>query len=429
VKDAKKFAAGFALVQSLLLEDGTLLAGHDVSSGGTICAALEMAFAGNVGIELTLPTQINETISFAFSEKPALILQIAAEHFPRVQKECEAHGLATRLLAEIRGTMIRVNAGELSFTKGLSELRRTWYRPSFLLDAKQTREKCAKERFESFDKHPLKYKFPSGFTGTLSSLPVEPDGKTRAGLSAAIVRDKGTNGDRELAYSLFLCGFDVKDITMTDLVSGREDLSDVSLLAFPGGFSNSDVLGSARGWAGAFRYNPKADEALSKFYDRPDTLSIGVCNGCQLMMELGLVFRGDKTHPRMKHNESGKFESAFVGVRVPETKSIMMKPLIGSDLGVWVAHGEGRFEFSKDESSYDIALKFMSADYPANPNGSQFNAAAVCSSDGRHLAIMPHIERSLFAWNWPHRADFSPQAELSPWVLSFLAAKDWLLSR
>ena len=160
-----------------------------------------------------------------------------------------------------------------------------------------------------------------------------------AGIKAAIIREKGVNGDREMAWSMHLAGFDVKDVHMTDLIAGRENLEDLNFIVFVGGFSNSDVLGSSKGWAGAFLYNPKAKAALDNFYARHDTLSLGICNGCQVMIELGLVYPEHAHMPKMLLNKSHKFESAFLNVDIMENKSIMLKSLAGSRLGIWVAHG------------------------------------------------------------------------------------------
>lgn len=250
---------------------------------------------------------------------------------------------------------------------------------------------------------------------------------TPSGVKAAIIREKGVNGDREMAYSLYLAGFDVKDVHMTDLIAGREDLSDVNMIAFVGGFSNSDVLGSAKGWAGSFLFNPKAKAALDNFYARPDTLSLGVCNGCQLMMELGLLYPEWKDHPKMHHNGSQKFESHFVGITIPENNSVMFESLQGATLGVWVAHGEGRFKLPADRSKFQMAATYQYPEYPGNPNDSDFAVAALTSKDGRHLAIMPHIERSLFPWNWPHYpSDRKLTDQASPWLEAFVNARVWV---
>ena len=213
---------------------------------------------------------------------------------------------------------------------------------------------------------------------------------------------------------------------MTDLVSGKETLEEVNMIVFVGGFSNSDVLGSARGWAGAFLYNPKAKAALDRFYARPDTLSLGVCNGCQLMMELGLVYPEMENHPVMHHNASGRFESAFVNVDIPRNNSVMLGSLEGTRLGVWLAHGEGRFVLD-GVPDVRLAATFSYDAYPGNPNGSDAAAAALCSRDGRHLAMMPHLERSLFPWNWAHYPGVLRRThEATPWVEAFVNAFRWV---
>jgi phosphoribosylformylglycinamidine synthase len=280
------------------------------------------------------------------------------------------------------------------------------------------------ERFHNLTKQALNYKFPDDFSKRLADYGLAHDADLSQAPVAAIIREKGVNGDREMAYSLHLAGFRVKDIHMTDLIAGREDLSDVQMIAFVGGFSNSDVLGSAKGWAGAFLYNEKARKALENFYDRPDTLSLGVCNGCQLMVELNLLYRGKTSPVKMHHNDSGKFESAFLTVRVEESPSVMLKPLQGSTLGIWVAHGEGKFAFH--DGGLSPAATYAYSAYPGNPNGSDRDTAALCSEDGRHLAIMPHLERSVFPWQWAYYPEGRSEDQLSPWLLAFVAARKWV---
>jgi phosphoribosylformylglycinamidine synthase len=272
----------------------------------------------------------------------------------------------------------------------------------------------------------LEYSFPSSFNGKFETYGIDAKRRTPTGLKAAIIREKGVNGDREMAYALYLAGFDVKDIHMTDLVSGREDLSDVNIIVFVGGFSNSDVLGSAKGWAGAFLYNPKAKEALDNFFKRKDTLSLGVCNGCQLSMELGLLYPEWEDHPRMHHNGSGKYESIFINLTIPENNSVMLGSLKGTRLGAWVAHGEGRFMLPEDKSLFQVAAEYSHPEYPGNPNDSDFGVAALCSKDGRHLAIMPHIERSLFPWNWGYYPTARKGDKVSPWIEAFTNAREWI---
>jgi len=232
-----------------------------------------------------------------------------------------------------------------------------------------------------------------------------------------------------MAYSLFHAGFEVKDIHMTDLISGREDLSDVNMIVFVGGFSNSDVLGSGKGWAGAFLYNEKAKRALDKFYSRQDTLSLGICNGCQLMMELGLLTPGKKDKPLMQPNLSGKFESHFLNVDIPENQSVMFGPLGGSRLGVWVAHGEGRIVMPDHHIAAQVAARYSYQAYPGNPNGSDDAIAAITSADGRHLAMMPHLERAVFPWQWAAYPCERKSDEVSPWIDAFINAREWILQQ
>ena len=222
-----------------------------------------------------------------------------------------------------------------------------------------------------------------------------------------------------------LCGFKVRDVHMTDLIKGRETLEDIQLLVAVGGFSNSDVLGSAKGWAGAFRYNAKARAALENFFSRKNTLSLGVCNGCQLFIELGLLNTNQTQRPKMMHNKSGKFECIFTAVNIKPSSSIMLKGLEGSILGIWAAHGEGRFSLPKAEINYQIPAKYLYEGYPSNPNGSDFNAAMLCSDNGRHLVMMPHLERSTFPWNWAHYPE-NRKDKFSPWIIPFENAKRWL---
>ena len=322
---------------------------------------------------------------------------------------------------------ILVSKDGATYQFGIDYMRDVWYSSSYLLDRKQSMNGCAKARFENYKMQPVEFAFMPEFKGKLSQYGITPDRRTPSGIRAAIIREKGTNGEREMAYSLYLAGFDVKDVTMTDLISGRETLEDVNLIVYCGGFSNSDVLGSAKGWAGAFLFNPKAKEALDKYYAREDTLSLGVCNGCQLMMELNLINPEHKKNGKMLHNESHKFESRFLGLTIPTNRSVMFGSLSGSKLGIWVAHGEGKFSLPYDEDKYNVVAKYSYDEYPANPNGSDYSIAAIASADGRHLAIMPHLERSIFPWqNGCYPADRLHSDQITPWMEAFVNARKWV---
>ena len=423
VVDPESFKRGLKFIQALVSAE-EILAGHDISSGGLVTSALEMAFAGNQGIELSINGSPLDVPAKLFCEKPGVLLQVEAGKAREITVKAQHLGLQAEIVGQVKGTQIRLHAGPLSFSAALADLRRKWFKPSYLLDSKQTTPRLAKERLEHFDAHPLEFHFPDAFTGKAADYGVDLARIKTTGIKAAVIRDKGTNGDREMALSLFAVGFDVRDVTVSDLMTGRESLEDLNFIVFPGGFSNSDVLGAGRGWAGVMKYNERAMASVRRYYSRPDTLSLGVCNGCQLVTELELLYPEHERKIRMRRNESHKFESCFVNVKIRNTNSVMLAPLAGAQLGIWVAHGEGRFELPEGESSYDIPLRYISADYPANPNGSAFNAAGVCSLDGRHLIMMPHLERSIFSWQWPYRAALS--FEVSPWIAAFAAARDWI---
>ena len=426
VTDAAYFAKAFDTLQQLI-EDGKVMAGHDISAGGLLTALLEMTFSHNgVGLKVDL-SGLGEAdaVKALFSEKPAVLIQVSDTD--DVTSKLQAAGISYSILGKptaSNSVEVALNGQEFRFS--ISELRDKWYRTSYLLDRKQSGEQKAKERFENYKNQERQLKFAPSFTGSFAQYGIDPKRRAASGVKAAIIREKGSNGDREMAYSLYLAGFDVKDVHMTDLISGRETLEDVSFIVFVGGFSNSDVLGSAKGWAGAFLYNPKAKEALDKFYARKDTLSLGVCNGCQLMAELGLIYPEHEQKHKMLHNDSHKFESSFLTIDIPKNDSVLFSTLEGATLGIWVAHGEGKFSFPYAEERYNVVAKYSYEQFPGNPNGSMYNAAAVASADGRHLAIMPHFERAIFPWQWAHYPADRKKEQVSPWIEPFVNALSWI---
>nr|WP_262511766.1 phosphoribosylformylglycinamidine synthase [Pseudochryseolinea flava] len=425
VKDDTYFAKAFGAIQQAVRQN-LLWAGHDISEGGLITALLEMTFARpNVGLTLNLNVLGTDLVKDLFAENPGVIVQARDEK--ALQALLEKEGVDYKILGHVTGERkVTINHQQQMLSLAIDELRDQWFRTSYLLDSLQRPQAHAEKRFHNYKNQVLDYTFPKTFNGKLESYNIDQKRRTPSGVKAAIIREKGVNGDREMAYSLYLAGFDVKDVHMTDLVSGREDLSDVNIIVFVGGFSNSDVLGSAKGWAGAFLYNPKAKEALDNFFKRKDTLSLGVCNGCQLSMELGLLYPEIKDHPRMHHNGSGKYESIFINLTIPENNSVMLGSLKGTRLGAWVAHGEGRFMLPADKSLFQVAAEYSHPEYPGNPNDSDFGVAALCSKDGRHLAIMPHIERSLFPWNWGYYPSERKGDIISPWIEAFANAREWI---
>ena len=430
VKNPDYFCDAFNAVQELV-KRGWIMAGHDISAGGLITTLLEMCFAnteGGMSINLHDLCRDGDVVKTLFAENPGVVIEVSDEHrieFRKFMEECGV-GFAKIGYSVPGERTIVVKAGDFEHTFDIDALRDVWYEKSYLLDRKQSFNGCAAERYKNYKNQPLEMKFNRDFTGRLSQYGISADRREMTGVRAAIIREKGTNGEREMAYSLYLAGFDVKDVMMTDLITGRETLEDVNMIVFCGGFSNSDVLGSAKGWAGAFLFNPKAKEALDKFYARKDTLSLGICNGCQLMVELGLVGSKDGGRARMLHNNSHKFESCFVSLDIPQNDSVMFGSLSGSKLGIWVAHGEGKFSLPEAEANYNVIAKYNYAGYPANPNGSDYNVAGICSADGRHLAMMPHLERAIFPWqNAWYPAD-RRNDDVTPWIEAFVNARKWI---
>ncbi len=417
VQDAGYFAKAFDAIQQLITRE-KILAGHDVSAGGLLTTLHEMTFTSNntgLTIDFTCFDKNYKLSELGFSERPGVVIQVKDMQY--VTDFLHEAGIGYH---EIGKPVVNSNTIELKYTGTISfpigTNRNKWFESSYLLDRKQCGVNLAKKRFANFAKQELHFAFPQHFTGK----EIEFSGKNRP--KAAIIREKGVNGDREMAYSMYYAGFDVKDIHTTDLISGRENLEDVQFIVFVGGFSNSDVLGSGKGWAGALLYNEKARIALENFYKRNDTLSLGVCNGCQLMTELDLLYPLHSQKPRMQYNDSHKFESAFLNVSIARSNSVMLQSLAGTRLGIWVAHGEGKFCLPYEETRYNIPMKYSYGDYPGNPNGSDFSAAGICSPDGRHLAMMPHIERAIFPWQWAHYPANRTNDEVTPWIEAFVNA-------
>lgn len=426
VSDTDYFKTGIETIQTLVHE-GLLLAGHDISAGGMVTALLEMCFPNNdYGIKIDLSAIAeDDLVKILFAENPGVLIQV--KDIKKVSDLLENNEIGYQIIGSpVEERFLTITKGGQMLSFDINEMRDVWYKTSYLLDRKQCGDKLARERYDNYKKQVLEYQFSLNFKGKLADYGLSSKRKNKSGVSAAIIREKGVNGDREMAYSMYLAGFDVKDVHMTDLIAGRETLEDVNLIVFVGGFSNSDVLGSAKGWAGAFLYNEKAKAALDAFYQREDTLSLGVCNGCQLMVELGLVYPGHEEKPKMLHNESHKFESIFLNMTIADNNSVMLRSLAGNRLGVWVAHGEGKFSMPYAEDQYNIVGKYAYEAYPGNPNGSDFNTAAICSEDGRHLAMMPHLERAIFPWQWAHYPENRKNDEVSPWIEAFVNARKWI---
>lgn len=428
IESAEYFAKAFSAVQKQV-KNRRLLAYHDISAGGLITALLEMTFANTTGgVEVNLDAFNNsDIVKILFAENPAAIAQVAAAKCATFESELTKAGVRFFKIgqpAAERTVMVSHNGSEHMF--GIDYLRDVWFNTSYQLDKLQSGVTCATERFENYKKQPIRYRFPNNWNGTLEANGITHDRKGRSGVRAAIIREKGVNGDREMAYSMHLAGFDVKDVHMTDLMTGRETLEDVNLIVFCGGFSNSDVLGSAKGWAGGFLWNDRAKETLKRYFEREDTLSLGICNGCQLMIELNLINPEHAKPTRMEHNRSHKFESQFLGLTIPQNNSVMLGSLSGSKLGIWVAHGEGKFNLPEAMSKYNVVAKYSYSAYPGNPNGSKASVAGLASADGRHLAMMPHLERAIFPWQCGFYPASRLNDEVTPWIQAFINARVWI---
>ena len=428
VKHPMYFAGCFDAIQQMI-KKGWIMSGHDISAGGLITTLLEMCFANKEGgMSINLYNMKDDVIKSLFAENPGVVIQVSDKYKFEMRELLDDLGVGYAKIGYPTpgDRTITIKKDDYTHVFDIDSLRDVWYKTSYLLDRKQSRNGRARMRFDNYKQQPLRIEVPKRFKGKLLNYYLSADRRKPSGIKAAIIREKGTNGEREMAYSLYLAGFDVKDVMMTDLISGRETLEDISMIVFCGGFSNSDVLGSAKGWAGAFLYNPKAKEALDRFYARDNTLSLGICNGCQLMVELNLINPEHEHRTRMQHNDSRKFESGFVGLTIPRNDSVMLGSLSGSKLGIWVAHGEGKFSLPEAEERYNIVAKYTYSEYPGNPNGSDHSVAGICSADGRHLAMMPHLERAIFPWQCGWYPAERHSDEVTPWIEAFVNARRWI---
>ena len=427
VDEPEYFRDAFAAVQELI-DGGYVLAGHDISAGGLVTTLLEMCFPNSKGGLKIDFSAIPETdlVKLLFAENPGVVLQL--KNLEEAEEILRSNSIGFAKIAELSTERtLDIKQGKKHLSLDIDALRDVWYESSFLMDKHQTALPEAEARRDNYKQQTVSYKFPEGFSGKMKDLGLDPNRKTKSGIKAAILRDKGTNGEREMAYALWLAGFDVRDVHLTDLTSGRETLDDIQMIVFCGGFSNSDVLGSAKGWAAGILYNATAKATLERFYARPDTLSLGICNGCQLMAELEVLYPEHEEKHKMAHNDSGRFESGFVSLRIPKNHSVMLQNLEGTEIGIWVAHGEGKFDLKYSADKYHVIAQYKYDAYPANPNGSPHAIAGLCSADGRHLAMMPHPERAIFPWTCAYYPEAERgEHEVTPWMVAFRNAYEWI---
>jgi phosphoribosylformylglycinamidine synthase len=429
IEDPEALKSLFQAAQDMV-RSGAIVACHDVSDGGLIVTLLEMAFAGDKGWRVEV--EGDELYGSLFAEEAGVVVEVVDEG--QMRQILERHGVVGTELGNVRDDGIV----ELSFNREvvlrepLRGLHAVWEETSYQLERLQRNPECAEQEWSS-------HRFGAGTTPyRLSFDPdLDPIGGGHRGVSstkpkAAILREEGSNGDREMAASFLAAGFEPWDITMTDLINGAITLDSFQLIAFVGGFSFGDVLDSAKGWASVIRNHERLSEEFDCFFGRPDTLSLGVCNGCQLMALLGIpgFDLADALKPRFIKNASERFESRFATVLIQNSPAVMLEGMEDSVLGVWVAHGEGRLHVP-DPATQDwivqnrlAPVRYVDPDgdpttsYPYNPNGSPLGIAALCSPDGRHLAIMPHPERSFQLRQWPW---VPPEwsCTTSPWMRMF----------
>jgi phosphoribosylformylglycinamidine synthase len=445
--EASTLAAAFNATQALL-QRRLISAGHDISDGGIAVALLEMAFAGNTGIQVDLLAAA-DPLATLFAEELGLLLEVAPEHEAEVLAAYADAGVSATAVGSVAadaGVSIAVG-GQQHISGTAPELRDVWEETGFQLERLQAAEATVTEEQTGL----------AARTAPQWRLPFTPEWTPPEKLAAqdkvrvAVLREEGSNGDREMASAIHAAGMEPWDITMSDLLHGRASLDSFQGIVFVGGFSYADVLESAKGWAGTIRYNSGLWASFQAFYTRPDTWSLGVCNGCQLMALLGWVpgtggggpdgpLLPSEQQPRFLHNDSGRFESRWATVEVREgSPAIMLAGMGGSNLGIWCAHGEGRC-FFPDSAVRDTVLQGNLAPlrytnpagectevYPFNPNGSADGIAALCSPDGRHLALMPHPERCYLGWQqpWvPKELGLAPDGP-GPWLRLFQNARTW----
>lgn len=463
------FKNGFNATQRLI-QDGKIKSGHDISDGGLISCLLEMAFSGNRGIAINLhPSESpSEVASHLFAEELGLVLEVTKsdanfvlETYSKSNVTAEIIGRPDGLVGSDAMIVVSVN-DKIVLNEKMVDLRDIWEATSFQLERLQANRICVEEEEMNLSKS----------NGPTYHLTFQPKGAirvnaSRSGPKVAVIREEGSNGDREMAATLFMAGFEVWDVTMQDICNGNFKLDEFRGVVFVGGFSYADVLGSAKGWAAVTLFNDNARRELGRFRARKDTFSLGVCNGCQLMGLIGWVgsdvdgydvmgddvtssdsVAGDvrtcdvdgkqlEQSVSFTHNDSGRFECRFAAVRIEKSPALMFKDMESSTLGIWVAHGEGKVEFKSDAIRNEVVggslvpLRYVDEDgnptmkFPLNPNGSPGGIAAICSKDGRHLAMMPHPERCSLLWQWPWMPQKWHSSDASPWLQMFHNAYEW----
>ena len=437
VDDPGLLKRAFNAMQQLIGEN-SVAAGHDRSDGGIVTCLLEMAFSGNCGVSIDLPTT-SDPIASLFAEEMGLVFEVHSEKAPHVLQFLDAADVPCIPIGKTTAdTSVRIAVnGRPVLTEDMVRLRDLWEETSYRIERLQANPRCVEQ-----ERLTIRQRKTPAYTLRFTPLPTAPEIlASRTKIPVAVVREEGSNGDREMASAFHAAGLEPWDVTMSDLLADRVRLDAFRGIAFVGGFSYADVLDSAKGWSGVIRFNPGLRDQFQSFSERTDTFSLGVCNGCQLMALLGWVpFPESETRmqPRFIQNTSGRFESRFVTVQIQESPAVMLRNMAGASLGIWVAHGEGRIHFP-DPDTLDRVIQnnlapiryvddgnHVSEVYPFNPNGSPHGIAALCSADGRHLAMMPHPERTFLKWQWGWMPEsWKHNLDASPWLQLFQNAREW----
>ncbi|QFR38899.1 phosphoribosylformylglycinamidine synthase [Candidatus Gracilibacteria bacterium 28_42_T64] len=424
----------FDAIQGLITED-FILSYHDISDGGLITTLCEMAMAGNCGIDVNIQTQ-QEAINKLFAEEPGIIIEVQHDYIDEVLMALSLKGVGFQKIGETipwKHITIHVNDDE-EFNLATKDVRQWWNETSYQLEKQQGNTCADDEKMNTDDlKNP---QYSLSFVPEITSKEIlESDEKTWV----AVIREEGSNGDREMISALYMAGLCPVDITMYDLLNKKVDLAAFRGAVFVGGFSYADYPESAKGWAATIRNNPRLKTMFTAFKERSDTWSFGVCNGCQMMALLGWAVSSDipeVERPRFVKNVSDKFESRYTTVKIPESRSIMFSGMSGSVLPVWSAHAEGQI-FADQELLAKMRIEGNvpvlyadnegeeTQDYPFNPNGSPLAIAGLCSSDGRHTIMMPHPERLFQTWQFSWLPEEMQNLTASPWLKIFQNAREW----
>ncbi|MEJ0084752.1 MAG: phosphoribosylformylglycinamidine synthase [Pseudomonadota bacterium] len=414
-----------------------VLAYHDRSDGGVFATLVEMAFAGHCGLDVKLPAGANGAVGALFSEELGVVLQVKVEHAAAVQSVFVRHGLGDlthALGAPTREMRVRIEAATGRVDESWEDLRRAWSETSYRMREIRDEPGCAREEFEAA--------CDTGSGGLNVALTFNPDEDVSASYvhkarpKVAVLREQGVNSQVEMAAVFERAGFEAHDVHMSDVLAGRVTLGDFKGLVACGGFSYGDVLGAGEGWAKSILYHARARDEFQRFFERLDSFSLGVCNGCQMFAALKEIVPGAASWPRFVRNRGEQFEGRFSLVELTPSPSVFFAGMDGSMLPIAVAHGEGRAEFASDGAAQAfaggglVAARYIEGDrkvatrYPANPNGSPFGIAAISNDDGRVTLTMPHPERVFrYAQNsW--RPDGA--GEYSGWFRMFGNARRWV---